>query len=67
MRDERTKKLPDGRKVVYISEFLLGYGRVIEAHGDELIRTRTVPGPKTRQEIEERFTNLPIGQGDAER
>jgi hypothetical protein len=66
MRDEWTKKLPDGRIVGYISEFLVGYGGVIEAHVGELIRTRTVPGPMTREEVEARFTNLPIGQGDAE-
>ena len=67
MRDEWTKKLSDGRIVLYTSEFPLGYGGVIEVHLGELIRTRTVSGPMTREEVEARFTNLPIGQGEAQR
>jgi hypothetical protein len=67
MRDEWSKKLPDGRIAVYKSEFLLGCGGVIEAHVGELIRTRTVTAPMTRAEVEARFADLPKEQGEAER
>jgi hypothetical protein len=58
MRDEWTKNLPDGRIVVFTSEFVLGNGGVIQARVGEIIRTRTVSGPMTREEVESRFTNL---------
>jgi hypothetical protein len=59
MHDKWCKKLPDGRTVVYTSEFLAEQGGVISAELDETILTRTVPGQMTREEVEARFATLP--------
>lgn len=67
MRDEWSKKLPDGRIAVYKSEFLVGCGGVIEARVGKLICTRAVSAPLTREEVEARFGELPLEQGEAER
>ena len=59
MHDKWSKKLPDGRTVVYTSEFLAGNGGTITAELDEIVLTRTVPGQITREEAEARFATLP--------
>jgi hypothetical protein len=67
MRDQWTKKRPDGQIVVYVSEFDADHGGgIVEAHVGEFVHARTVPGPMTREEVEARFTNLPMRQRDAE-
>jgi hypothetical protein len=58
MRDEWTKNLPDDRTVVYTSEFVPGNSGVIKAHVGEIVRTRSVQVPMTREEAEAHFTNL---------
>jgi len=58
MHDEWTKKLPDDRTVVYISEFVPGNGGVIKARVGEIVRTRSVQVPMTREEVEAQFKNL---------
>lgn len=58
MHDEWTKKLPDGRIAVYTSEFVPRNGGVITAHVGEIVRTRAVQAPMTREEVEARFKNL---------
>jgi hypothetical protein len=67
MRDEWSKKLPDGRTAVYKSEFLAGCGGVIEAHLGKLTCTRTISAPMTREEVEASFADLPKEQAEAER
>jgi hypothetical protein len=58
VRDEWTKKLPDERTVIYTSEFVPGDGGVITAYVGEIVRTRTVQVPMTREEVEAQFKNL---------
>jgi hypothetical protein len=58
MPDEWTKKLPDGRTVVYTSEFIPENGGVITAQVGKTVHTRAVQAPLTREEVEARFTNL---------
>jgi hypothetical protein len=59
MHDKWSKKLPDGRTVVYTLEFLSENGGVISAQLDEIVVTRTVPRQMTREEVEARFATLP--------
>ena len=56
MHDKWSKKLPDGRTVVYTSEFLAENGGVITAELDEIVVTRAVPRQMTREEVEARFS-----------
>jgi hypothetical protein len=58
MRDEWTKKLPDERTVIYSLEFVPGNGGVITGYVGEIVRTRTVQFPMTREEVEAQFKNL---------
>jgi len=58
MRDEWTKKLPDERTVVYSLEFVPGNRVVITAYSGEIVRTRTVQFPMTREEVEAKFEKL---------
>jgi hypothetical protein len=58
VRDEWTKKLPDDRTVIYTSEIDPRDGGMITAWVDAIIRTRTVEGPMTREEVEAEFKNL---------
>jgi hypothetical protein len=59
MHDKWSKKLPDGRTVIYTSEFLAEDGGVISAEVDETVLTRSVPTQMTREEVEARFATLP--------
>jgi hypothetical protein len=58
MPDQWTKKLPDGRTVVYTSNIEAGIGGVITARVDEIKHTKAVKAPMTREEVEAHFKNL---------
>jgi hypothetical protein len=58
LRDEWTKKLPDGRVVVYTSEFDPENGGVITAQVGKIVRTRAVQAPTTREDVEAKFKSL---------
>jgi hypothetical protein len=58
MPDQWTKKLPDGRTVVYTSYFSPESGGVITARVDEIKHTKAVQAPMTREEVEAHFKNL---------
>jgi hypothetical protein len=58
MIDEWTKKLPDGRTVVYTMNIEAGTGGMITARVEEIKHTKTVQAPMTREEVEARFKNL---------
>jgi hypothetical protein len=58
MPDQWTKKLPDGRTVVYTSNIEAGTGGVITARVEEIKRTKAVQAPMTREEVEAHFKNL---------
>jgi hypothetical protein len=58
MIDEWTKKLPDGRTVVYTMNIEAGTGGMITARVEEIKHTKTVQAPMTREEVEVRFKNL---------
>ncbi len=58
MIDEWTKKLPDGRTVVYTMNIEAGTGGMITARVEEIKHTKTVQAPMTREEVEARFENL---------
>jgi hypothetical protein len=55
MPDEWTKKLPDGRTVVYTSNIEAGTGGVITARVVDIAHTQHVYAPMTRQEVEALF------------
>jgi hypothetical protein len=58
MPDQWTKKLPDGRTVVYTSNIEAGTGGVITARVEEIEHTNTGQAPMTREEVEVHFKNL---------
>ena len=58
MSDQWTKKLPDGRTVVYTMNIEAGTGGMITARVEEIRHTKTVQAPMTREEVEARFKNL---------
>jgi hypothetical protein len=58
MPDQWTKKLPDGRTVLYTSNIEAGTGGVITARVEEIKHSKTVQTPMTREEVEARFKNL---------
>jgi hypothetical protein len=55
MQDEWTKKLADGRTVVYTSNIEAGTGGVITARVGDIALTQHVYAPMTRQEVEALF------------
>jgi hypothetical protein len=58
MSDQWTKKLSDGRTVVYTMNIEAGTGGMITARVEEIKHTKTVQTPMTREEVEARFKNL---------
>jgi hypothetical protein len=58
MSDQWTKKLPDGRTVVYTSDISPEGGGMITARVEEIKHTKTVQAPMTREEVEVHFNNL---------
>jgi hypothetical protein len=58
MPDQWTKKLPDGRTVVYTRDVSPESGGVITARVDEIKHTKPVHRPMTREEVEAQFKNL---------
>ena len=58
MPDQWTKKLPDGRTVVYTSNIDAVTGGVITARVEEIKHTKTVQASMTREEVEVHFKNL---------
>ena len=58
MSDQWTKKLSDGRTVVYTMNIEAGTGGMITARVEEIKHTKTVQAPMTREEVEARFKNL---------
>ena len=58
MPDQWTKKLPDGRTVVYTSNIDAVTGGVITARVEEIKHTKTVQVSMTREEVEVHFKNL---------
>jgi hypothetical protein len=58
MPDQWTKKLPDGRTVIYASNIEPGTGSVITARVEEIKHTKAVQAPMTREEVEAHFKNL---------
>jgi hypothetical protein len=58
MPDHWTKKLPDGRTVVYTSNIEADTGGVITARVEEIKHTKAVQAPMTREEVEDHFKNL---------
>jgi hypothetical protein len=58
MHDQWTKKLTDGRTVVYTLNIEAGTGGVITARVEEVKHTKTVLTPMTREEVEAHFKNI---------
>ena len=58
MPDQWTKKLPDGRTVVYTRDVSPESGGVITARVDEVKSTKTVQTAMTREQVEAHFKNL---------
>jgi hypothetical protein len=58
MRDEWTKNLGDGRIAIYTMNIGDGTGGVITAKVGDIIQTRAVEGPMTREQVEAEFGNL---------
>jgi hypothetical protein len=58
MLDKWTKKLPDGRTVVYTRNIEQETGGVISATVGDIMRTVSVQAPMTREEVEAEFPGL---------
>jgi hypothetical protein len=58
MLDKWTKKLPDGRTVVYTRNIEQEAGGVITAAVGNIMRTISVQAPMTREEVEAAFPGL---------
>jgi glutamate dehydrogenase/leucine dehydrogenase len=65
MQDEWSKKLPDGRTVVYTSDIVAGTGGVITAKIEYVIQTTAVKVPLTREDVEAEFRNISGGASRA--
>jgi hypothetical protein len=58
MLDKCTKKLPDGRTVVYTRNIEQEIGGVISATVGDIMRSVSVQAPMTREEVEAEFPGL---------
>jgi hypothetical protein len=58
MLDKWTKKLPDGRIVVYTRNIEQETGGVISATVGNVMRSVSVQAPMTREEVEAEFPGL---------
>jgi hypothetical protein len=57
MFDEWSKKLPDGRTVVYTRNIVEGNGGTITAKVGDVTQTTYVNSPMTREQVEADFGN----------
>jgi hypothetical protein len=58
MRDEWSKKLPDGQTVIYTSDITAGIGGAITRKVGDMIQTIQVSIPISREQVEAQFGDV---------